>query len=354
MKVLIDARSIVEPTRCGVQRVAESLVAAYAASFPEDQLICVTTGSVKPSLPPSIADQKNVTHSHIHLPNKLWSVLCIFRMTSLIRYAEHRTGKIDAAFFPNIGFIGRNATRADAPSILLLHDLSFIIEPKWFSLKQRIWHRAVRATQHIRNATHLLAVSERTKNDAHRLLGIPLERISVIPIGPTNEGARRGVTHHDPTSKRYALVLGGSDPRKNARTAITAVNQLREEEHYRDIECTILGAQSPRPSDDELQSLYANAAVFLYPSWYEGYGLPLHEAASFGTPRVASSAGSLVETAPPGTLFANPAKPHQWVEAMRVALKTPRTNCPAHADGWTHASAILRNALISSKNDNSS
>jgi glycosyltransferase involved in cell wall biosynthesis len=73
-----------------------------------------------------------------------------------------------------------------------------------------------------------------------------------------------------------------------------------------------------------LATLYQSAAVFVYPTWSEGYGIPLHEAARFETPCIASSGSALEETAPQGTLFIPPEKPHLLLEALRIQLTTPQ------------------------------
>ena len=139
-----------------------------------------------------------------------------------------------------------------------------------------------------------------------------------------------------------------------------AVEDLRREKDFSDLELILVGAglvppplvdgswvhHIQRPSDSELAALYSNASAFLYPSWYEGYGLPLHEAAAFGTPRIASTAGALPETAPPGTLFADPAKPHHWAEALKMALSMPKPPMiTSDPEAWSRAAAILSNTL---------
>jgi glycosyltransferase involved in cell wall biosynthesis len=79
----------------------------------------------------------------------------------------------------------------------------------------------------------------------------------------------------------------------------------------------------PSVTDEQLSDLYRTASAVLYPSWYEGFGLPLHEAARYGTPCLASIMGSLPETAPTGTVFAPPAKPHLWAAMLRDMLTSP-------------------------------
>jgi len=372
MRILVDARPLAE-ARGGVSRVALELVCALAEEYPNDELILATTGNRQPDLPKELLALPNVKRVHIGWPNKLWSAACLFGFVSLVVTAEKKSGKIDALFLLNIGFIGR--WPKDKKTILLLHDLSFLIEPKWFKTKQRWWHKLVRAEKSIRRATHLLAVSETTKRDAVKILGINPEKISVIPIGPTlSVGAGLKPA---PTLGRYVLALGLGDPRKNAATAVEAMRTLRRETGFEDIELVMVGSGMKKnvisslsrdlpsgrslrpgrddnfvnifsnPTDDELASLYANAAVFLYPSWYEGYGLPLHEAASFGTPCIAALAGALPETAPTGTLFAHPAKPQNWVEVIKTALTAPRTAIEYDEMAWRKAAEILHHTINS-------
>lgn len=365
MRLIVDARPFSEPVRGGVGRVALELVYALAAGNPEMEIVCATTGSKQLRLPERLFSHANVKHVHLKIPNKVWSAFSIIGVVSLFESVEKRCGKADAFFMPNLGFVGR--LPKNIPTVLLMHDLSFLIEPRWFLRKQRLWHKAVKATRLIMNATRLLAVSERTKKDAMRLLGIAEEKIDVITIGSTlsvGVGLKPA-----PTPSRHCLALGLGDPRKNAATAIEAVRMLRREEGFGDVELVVAGAQIiapwipqtsvqgvmnhaptwihriPHPTDSELASLYANAAAFLYPSWYEGYGLPLHEAAAFGTPCIASTSGALPETAPPGTIFANPAKPQHWVEGIKLALLKQRSE-PQKDDGsWNEAAQKLSQQL---------
>ncbi len=366
MRLLIDVRALTDRRQGGVARVALELIKSYAAKYPDDELICLTTGQNKPNLPTELTEFKNIKHAHIRIFNKLWGLLSWLNLVSLIKKAEERIGKIDHSFFPNLGFMGscRNKNY-----ILLLHDLSFLIEPRWFSWKERAWHRLIRAHDLIRKAKHLLAVSETTKQDAVRLLGISPEQITVIPIGSTSVAETvstdertpyQGHGHRAVTDNRYALSIGAGDPRKNSATAIKAVSLLRRESGFEDLKMVLIGrpyaVRSTQydvdwlhhvfyPTDAELAELYAHASAFLYPSWYEGYGLPLHEAASFGTPCIASTSGALPETAPAGTIFANPAKPHHWVEALKIALIKRNEPLSPKADTWLKAAEVMKEKM---------
>ena len=101
-----------------------------------------------------------------------------------------------------------------------------------------------------------------------------------------------------------------------------------------------------RPADVAVNTLMKYASAFLYPSWYEGFGIPLHEAAWFGTPCIASTSGALSETAPKGTLFAPPFKPQLWTDALRLVLQNPMNYRTETAPrDWSAAAEITAKAI---------
>jgi glycosyltransferase involved in cell wall biosynthesis len=338
MRIMVDARPLADPASGGVKRVAVSMLRALLASG-QTELVFVTTGAKKPRLPEPFDSDTNVERVHIPWPNKIWSALSVFGIVSLDREAARRCGKaFDAAILPNLGFTGYVAV----PYALVLHDLSFLIEPSWFSWKMRAWHRLVNVRELARRADRLFAVSETTARDAMRLLDAPPSKIGLLhpaaalPESPETTGPNRGP---------YLLALGEDDRRKNIRTVIDAYHMLRRDPSFEDVSLVIAGGRPGLPDDDiermgavtdaELAGLYRNAAAFLYPSWYEGFGLPLHEAARYGTPCLASAHGALPETAPSGSVLIPPMKPHLWVAAMRDVLTKPgsyRTSIPPDSE----------------------
>ncbi len=356
MTILLDARPLVDPRDGGVTRVAEGLIPAMIRAMPEARFILVTTGIKKDNRLRVTGDSElaNARRKHIRIPNKLFSALTFFDFTSLDRMAGV---KADFLFLPNIGFVGKPRI----PYALVVHDVSFLIEPRWFPRKARWWHKAVRAKRLIRGAACLFAVSERTKQDVVNMLGIPPNRITVIPLGLPP------LLAYSPTrllDSHYLLALGANDPRKNIGCAIEAVRVLRKDPRFANITLVCTCNPPPtrlldysttrlvtflrRPSRSTLDELMKNAAAFLYPSWYEGYGLPLHEAARHGTPCVASTAGALPETAPQGTLFALPAKPHEWTTAIKMILENPQAHRTTTTLGsWDTAGEIVKKRIAS-------
>jgi glycosyltransferase involved in cell wall biosynthesis len=196
------------------------------------------------------------------------------------------------------------------PAIVTVHDLSFERDPSVMGRRDRLVFAAVvpRAAQ---RAARVIAVSERTKRDLIELYRIPEVKIAVIPNGVdplfTVDGPR--------PAGGYALVVGGLQPRKDPEAAIEAVALLGNGElrlvfagpdHGGRAEAERAAERSGLRdrvefrgyvSQHELASLYRGAACLIFPSRYEGFGLPVLEAMASGTPVVATSAGALPEVA---------------------------------------------------------
>jgi glycosyltransferase involved in cell wall biosynthesis len=380
-RLLVDARPLVDPKAGGVRRVAMNILTSLIETEESFNFVFITTGARIRTLPEPFASHARVRHVHIRWPNKLWSALAMFGLVSIDRMAnvrdsglggggggggrgpppphppesrnpnpETRTPAFGGALLMNLGFVGF----MEVPYALVIHDLSFLIHGKWFPLKDRIWHYAVNPKEIARRANRIFTVSETTAKDAERLLDVPRKKIEVFHPGIPKLGQRAEIARFAGDLCPYVLAFGEQDPRKNAKTAVAAVKCLRKELGFENLRLVLIvsgkirtskpfdspsdalevaqGRQPnkrtwiirlPAVTDAELADLYQNASAVLYPSWYEGFGLPLHEAARFGTPCLASTHGALPETAPQGTVFAPPGKPHLWASMLRDMLQAP-------------------------------
>jgi glycosyltransferase involved in cell wall biosynthesis len=331
-RTLIDARALADSRSGGVGRAARFWIKGSINS--EKSAFLVTTGW-KPSVTvQNFCDENGYQYLHLKIPNKLWTLFCFLKWASLSKSAERKIGSIDSVLLPNLGFVGKMYR----PYQLLIHDLSFIIEPHWFTLRRRWWHKLMPVRQLIEDAERVDCVSGQTKKDVLKIFKVDERKIHVIPAMdfglPAIQASRPNWLSN--SIQRFVLLLGGSDPRKNIHTALRAVEAYNIQHTTLPIVPIVLGGRVKCPSgqcplayvkapdhvnDSELAYLYQNAKAILYPSWYEGFGLPLHEAHQFKTPIIASTAGALSETAPPGTVFCHPAKPHEWLMALETTFK---------------------------------
>jgi glycosyltransferase involved in cell wall biosynthesis len=187
--------------------------------------------------------------------------------------------------------------RPRLPTVVTVHDLAVFRYPAAFGgWTRRFVPRAVPAM--IRAATRVVAVSEFTASEVEQVVGVPRDRISVIP-----NAADAAFTPDGPSAEgEYALAVGTLEPRKNLGRAIEAAARVG-------IELRVAGAAGwggveargahvrwlGRVDDDELARQYRGAACLVYPSLYEGFGIPPLEAMACGTPVVASRGGAIEE-----------------------------------------------------------
>lgn len=183
--------------------------------------------------------------------------------------------------------------------IVTVHDISFYIHPAWFSKKYYYYYRLVTPV-FTRLSKKVITVSEFSKNEIKRLIGIPDDKITVIH----NAVSRTLTKRRSKTSlkkERYILTVASLDPRKNLVRLVEAYKQAGIGKEIKlvlagridpifnmDIPEEILANSVGYVPDEELASLYENATLFVYPSLYEGFGIPPLEAMSLGCPVILS------------------------------------------------------------------
>ena len=204
------------------------------------------------------------------------------------------------------------------PRIVCIMDLSFLKYPDAFKPMVR-WQLEHWTGESIKNAVHVITISEFNKREIIKEYRYPAEKITVVYPGiseifkgPTFQGRTlEGRTLRD---KKYLLFVGTRQPKKNLGRLIEAFERVREK--FPDVELVIAGkvwgqfaegkAEGRRPKDEgiiylgyvperELAGLVAGAEAWIIPSLYEGFGIPAVEAMAVGTPVLASNATSLPE-----------------------------------------------------------
>lgn len=192
--------------------------------------------------------------------------------------------------------------------VLTVHDLAVFKEEPWFNWAYRNTHRLL-LNQTIPQARTIITVSEFIKNEILSRFDVDTHRIHVIPNGVDEAFF---CEHKADPNSRYILTVGSLDPRKNLPKVIEAWKEVHRKDP--DLELHVVGEATPifkqidmrfhqgsnihflgRLTDEELKEKYRGALAFLYPSLYEGFGLPVLEAMAAGTPVITSKGTAMEE-----------------------------------------------------------
>jgi glycosyltransferase involved in cell wall biosynthesis len=234
------------------------------------------------------------------------------------------------------------------PGVVTLHDLAIYRHPDFFPGGQAFSTRVL-VPRTMGSAACVICPSEYTAEEAVSLFRVPRSRLRVIahgvedlfcdpPVPSVLEAARRRYRLPD----RYVLFVGTLQPRKNLETALHALAGARRRV---DIRLVVAGARGwhDQPALDliprlglsdavqllgyvpvtDLPALYAQARAFLFPSLYEGFGLPVLEAMASGTPVIASNRTSVPEVAGDAALLLDPMDVAAWADALIRVLQDP-------------------------------
>jgi len=225
--------------------------------------------------------------------------------------------------------------------VVTFHDLAFMRCPKWFSKKFQLLYRFL-IPQLAKRSRHILTVSEFSKSEIIQLLHQSPSKISVVRNAATDLGAL-GSTNEQKfnfQSQDYILALSSINPRKNLATLLDAHAQLiqrhkiplvivgeaaRSYANCNDINsamqnCNII--HIPRVDDDELASLYKKAKLFVYPSLYEGFGLPPLEALYYGCLPLVSDIPPHREVCQDQAIYFDPLSAEDLLKGFEKGLNT--------------------------------
>ncbi|MDO8863360.1 glycosyltransferase family 1 protein [Haliea sp. E1-2-M8] len=278
------------------------------------------------------------TLSGIHLSLKIRGTL------PLLRYINFNFSKAKiAAWKPQIMHETYYATRpispTNVPCVVTLHDMIHEKMPHHFKANDRTSHTKMKALD---RADHIICVSENSRRDLLELTSVPYSKTSVVHLGFDSPESCHLTHERSPykhPSRPYILYVGKREGYKNFKFLIESFSQstiLRKEldivafgsHPFTHQEIKLMGTlglkldqvQHHTGDDASLRSFYRHASAFVYPSLYEGFGIPPLEAMANDCPVVSSRAGSMPEVLGEAAEFFDPTDYHQLSTAIEIVV----------------------------------
>ncbi|MGC8792996.1 MAG: glycosyltransferase family 4 protein [Bryobacteraceae bacterium] len=346
MRVALDATPLTLSSG-GLRRYVVELSRALAENFPEDEYWLLSDQSFcAPEAAPG--NLRAMPGASGWLERRWW-------LAGLPR----RLKQIQANLFHGANFevpyLGR------IPAVLTLHDLSPWLDPRWQSGAGRVRRRTPWLLR-LGRAALVITHTEAVRREATERFHIPPSQIVAVPLA----ASPRFRPVPAPAGSPYFLYVGTLEPRKNLVMLLDAFREVRRSSP---VELVLVGrkrsdfGELPAADgirwlgelpDERLPPLYSGALAVVYPSLYEGFGLPVLEAMQCGAPVIASRDGAIMEVAGDAALLLDARDGRAWAEAMRLVIERPdrraelRERSLARASGfsWTQTAQRTREVYV--------
>lgn len=341
MTIGVDIRVLGSGRQSGIEQYLVSLLPEMIKLAPDVKFKLFFSGFHDAKLSYSWMHLENVELHRFFYPNRLmFAGAKLFNRPRL----DLLMGGADVFFSPH--FLLAPLSRS-CRSVTVFHDLSYLRYPHFFSWRKNIWHRLeMNPRRQAQCSTKVIAVSCSTRNDLISLYGVDDRKIKVIYSGVGEMGGSEDKTEINRVRTRYQLperfflYLGTIEPRKNILGILRAFDYLQTNCLLpADAHLVIAGGRGWRDGDvfkffcrsphqklihfpgvvDEKDKaiIYQLAKVFVYPSFFEGFGFPPLEAMQMGVPVITSGSSSLPEVAGNAALLVDPYNLKDLAEAMR-------------------------------------
>ena len=267
-------------------------------------------------------------------PNKHFKGQCSLINLLNTRYTkiEARKGNYDIYHQTHYDTFAFDLLPKTTKKVITIHDLNFFAIPQFYSKKNRLKEMQVDS---IKRCDFIITVSDNTKKDLIRFFNIPETKIKVIYHGITMPNIEYKVFPYK-LDKPYILFVGSRYVYKNFVNTVRAFAKINHNHDFYLVctgtpfskeEFTLLNelniqdsVKQIRADDRLLNSLYAGAEVFIYPSYYEGFGIPLLEAMCNNCPILCSDSSCFPEIAEDAAIYFNPYSVNDIVEKMQFIL----------------------------------
>ncbi len=329
MRIVVDAL-LYHPKSAGIGRYIESLLSAYIAKYQAaDRLEILALPGQTIAGAQMLYPSRSLQTSRSRL---------LYEQGVLPSWLSRRT--YDVVHFPDYQL---PIVRRVRHSVITVHDLVAFKYPQMFPKSQSLVKREL-MSRSVKMADGIIVPSKATARDLQDILRVPPEKIAVIPHGVRPASCGRASQRRE---RPYFLAVGTIEPRKNFEGVIQAFAQFVHETRLAgEVELVVVGKKGwlyqpvlDAPArwhvknavslleyvpEDLLRSLYQHSLALVYPSFYEGFGLPVLEAMAYGTPVIASDRGALAEVCANAALIVDPTDIDQLAQSMMKIWQDPQ------------------------------
>ena len=328
----------------GLGNYSRSLINILSKQFPDNRYYLYTP---KQADNPRLGSIRRASNVQIKTPNGFFSRSFHPLWRSYLLSNDLSRDKID--LYHGLSHeIPHYIKKRKIKSVVTIHDLIFIRFPALYGRTERYIYTS-KFKRSCQESDRIIAISDQTKKDIISFFGIPSEKVTVIyqSCDPMFYEERSKETNKTVTRKYglpgdYLLYVGALTPRKNAFTAIKALHQLNSKVNIplaiigegRDYESKLkryisqngLGTQFiflKNVDFNDFPSIYQNANLFVYPSIFEGFGIPIIEALYSRTPVITSKGSCFPEAGGPDSIYVDPDNTEELADAIEKVLTDP-------------------------------
>lgn len=354
MNIAIDITSLKQRDLSGVGNYLKEVLSRLLVLDKENNYYLISYGRKNKDLSINLPKSQKIHYIHYNISSKLVLLSGLTRITNFFcnwpkidkLKINNESINIDIIWLPNFNIC--NFKNNKIKLITTIHDLSFKKYPQFLNFKKKIWHYSVKPKKVIKKSNILLAVSENTSLDLQNIYKVSKDKIIVSLLGIdkrfriiNDEELLNNVKSKYNLPEKFILFVGIKEPRKNILGLLQAFKEIK----FNGLELVIVGGQGWKEKlwkrfynnldnsiksrikildyfpEKDLPALYNLARIFVWPSFYEGFGLPPLEALACKCPVITANNSSLPEVFKDNALLIESFNVENLYQAMDSLLK---------------------------------
>lgn len=363
MKIGYDAKRITH-NGTGLGNYGRFIIRILAAYYPQNEYHLYSPSKGKDRLRNQLKECAKIT---FHYPETLFYRMfkAIWRSGALVSTLK----KDGITLFHGLSNeLPYGLRKEQIRTVVTIHDLIFLRYPQFYSVIDRwIYGRKFKAA--CLQADKIIAISEMTKRDIIRFFHVDEEKIAVVYQGcdasfsrPVTEKQKASVRNTYKLPARFILNVGSIESRKNLLLIVKAMTYLDS-----DISLVVIGKRTPYTDEVEqyirenhlsdriviksnvpftdLPTIYQMASLFVYPSFFEGFGIPIIEAIHSGLPVIAATGSCLEEAGGPGSIYVDPDDEKLLAEKISLVFSSPELTEKMKEEGKAYVKRFSDEAI---------